>query len=160
MKNSSHASKVAVIIVVTIVVTAAFTFERNLDRGHVMAANHASAIGMVRNISDAEAGYWKQHHTYSCDPLALLDVQPDDPEKPHSFDFMVKDDGRRMGYLFAVRNCTRASNGVTTTYEVIAVPLDPGKSGVLAFCSDQSGTIYYDRSSTAETCLTKKNPLN
>jgi hypothetical protein len=67
--------------------------------------------------------------------------------------------GAQSGYKFAVTVCQTDPNGVTTQYQVTAVPLELGKSGFRAFCTDQTGVTWYDSDGSAERCLASRRPL-
>jgi hypothetical protein len=41
------------------------------------------------------------------------------------------------------------TNPVVNRYEVTAVPLRPQKTGIRAFCTDQSGEIFYELTGSA-----------
>jgi hypothetical protein len=45
-------------------------------------------------------------------------------------------------------------------YRAIAVPLEPGKSGVRAFCTDQTGALWYDPSGSPENCLATRRTID
>jgi hypothetical protein len=67
--------------------------------------------------------------------------------------------GEQSGYKFAVTGCGTALNGMVTQYQVIAVPVEPGKTGIRAFCTDQTGVIWYDSGGSAEHCFTSRRLL-
>jgi hypothetical protein len=67
--------------------------------------------------------------------------------------------GAQSGYKFAITGCGTDSNGVVTRYQVTAVPIEPAKSGFRAFCTDQTGAIWYDSKGSAENCLASRRPL-
>jgi len=48
--------------------------------------------------------------------------------------------GTKWGYHFEIR-CPQGGSQEATRYTITAVPVEPGKTGTHAFCSDQSGEI-------------------
>lgn len=61
--------------------------------------------------------------------------------------------GTTSGYVFAVS----ASGTLAVTYTSLATPQVQGQTGQNAYCSDQSGVLFYNLSGT--TCTNGSNPL-
>jgi hypothetical protein len=68
--------------------------------------------------------------------------------------------GEHVGYRIAFVGCEPEPNGVVTRYRIAAVPLEPGKSGVQAFCIDETGSLWYDASGSAENCLASRRTID
>jgi hypothetical protein len=67
--------------------------------------------------------------------------------------------GKWSGYRFEIRGCTRGNDGRFSHYQVSAIPITPGVTGVRAFCTDDSGNVFYDLNGSAIQCLAAKQPL-
>lgn len=52
-------------------------------------------------------------------------------------------DGQKSGYAYSFSNVT------TSTFEIVAVPIEPGVSGTRGFFIDETGVIRYDESGGA-----------
>ena len=110
-----------------------------------------SAIGRVRVVSAAESQFAKTHLElgYTCDLSQL-------PRSEEMTRLLAK--GRiDNGYAFEIASCQVATpQKPTSTYSVTARPLHTGQP---AFCSDQSGILWFDESGSVENCLAKCNPF-
>jgi hypothetical protein len=63
--------------------------------------------------------------------------------------------GTKSGYSFAIGNC---SGTPAFNYNTVAAPVSPGTTGQRYFCSDSSGVIKYDPSSTSN-CTSSGVPI-
>jgi hypothetical protein len=119
-------------------------------------ANEALAVSKLRTIGELQNNYLKSHPSegFAC-RLPLL--RPAGPLKLFDPDTYLRT-GERSGYRFELE-CHGDPNGVVTHYEVSAVPDKPGSTGVRAFCTDQSGVIWYDMDGSREKCLAARKPL-
>jgi hypothetical protein len=61
------------------------------------------------------------------------------------------------GYHFEVQ-CPQGS-GEAKGYKITAVPVKAGKTGNLAFCTDQSRGIWYSKKGLISDCLAMRNPV-
>lgn len=116
----------------------------NLLRARI-AANEASAISTVRNISTAEVTYGAAHPGagFTCS-LSELRGSMEIPLRGHE----------RNGYVFQISGCSpRESSGPNVKYQLVAYPLNYNQSGVRAFCSDESGVIKSEQSGSPQACL-------
>ena len=64
------------------------------------------------------------------------------------------------GYKFALGNCHADASEVIGHYQATAVPTVPGATGFKAFCTDESGILWYDASGSATACLTSRHSLD
>lgn len=112
----------------------------NLLRAKI-AANESSAVGSVRTVVMAEAGYRIAfpQSGYTCDLGSVSGVLAS---------------GRRNGYRFALQNCA------ADTYQIVAYPERYNTTGVRAFCADEKGNIRYDERGSADACLESGTPLH
>jgi hypothetical protein len=67
--------------------------------------------------------------------------------------------GVQSGYKFSLVSCGSDANRARERYQVTAVPVDQGTTGVRAFCADEAGVIWYDLAGSATNCLTSRHPL-
>jgi hypothetical protein len=120
-------------------------------RGLMMLGYMDSAIGRVRVVSVAERQFAKTHPElgYTCELTQL-------PRSEEITRLLAK---RRIdnGYAFEIVGCQVATpKKPTSTYFVTARPLHTGQP---AFCSDQSGILWFDEGGSIEKCLAKRNPF-
>jgi hypothetical protein len=120
------------------------------------AANEALAVSKLKTIGELQNNYLKSHPSegFAC-RLSLL--RPAGPLKLFDPDEYLRT-GQRSGYRFEIQ-CQMNPNGVVTQYEVSAVPIKPGRTGVRAFCADQRGVIWYDMDGSREKCLAARKAL-
>lgn len=147
----------AVIAIIFVLVIAAImipTFDGPNMRQH---ANEAVAVGRLRTISRLENAFTQKspENAVTCDLRELMPFRQDNERFDDDF-FLA---GKRSGYTFSIMNCRTAPDGVRRTYQLTAVPNQPGKSGTRAFCSDENGVIWFDLDGSAEECLKKRDPL-
>ena len=116
----------------------------NLLRARI-AANESSAASAIRILNTAESRYAASHPGagYSCS-LSDLGELIDPP--------LVR--GSRNGYVFELAGCSgETSGGPNVRYQVVAYPQTTNRSGVRAFCSDESGLIKFDINGSPQACL-------
>ncbi len=148
-----------ILLVVAFVILCAIVAIPNFDDS-AARRNEASAVGTLRQFTDLQRNFGAAFPSkgYACDLRSLHPVGSlqDGYDR---WSFLTEDAHRYAGYFFSLKECTSrgAPNG---HYFVVAVPAEPGKSGDRAFCSDESGVIYYDKTGSADACLARKNPLN
>ena len=123
-----------------------------------IAKNESTAVGSLRKINELENEYAASHPDsgFSCQ---LEQLRPTEDEADVYGNPMKLSTGKWAGYKFEIVGCAPEKNGVSTRYQVTAAPLRPWASGVRAFCTDQSGKLYYDHNGLAAECLTSKQLL-
>lgn len=114
-------------------------------------ANDAATVGTIRTINFTQVTYASRNGRFTCD-LADLTATAD---KEH---LVFSENGERVGHVFSLRGCVPGPRN--PKYQVIAVPKEPGVTGFKAFCSDQSGVIYYDAAGYGEQCLERKKSIH
>jgi hypothetical protein len=122
-------------------------------------ANEAVAVGSLRRVTALQNEYAASHSTkgFACQ-LPLLKAGAHNNEGYDSDALLLT--GERAGYKIAFVGCEPEPNGVVTRYRVAAVPLEPGKSGVKAFCIDETGSLWYDARGSAENCLASRRTID
>jgi hypothetical protein len=132
-----------------------------LDRPHSRQyANEAAAVSKLRAITTLEKTFAGAHvdKGFACE-LPLL--RPAEGEQnPVDYDplrFLTT--GTSVGYKFVLGNCRTDAKGVLIHYEATAVPVERGKTGFHAFCTDDSGLLWYDADGSATNCLASRRAL-
>jgi hypothetical protein len=67
--------------------------------------------------------------------------------------------GEWSGYKFVLAGCTRTEEGIVIRYQITAVPIARGLTGVRVFCANESGTLFYEQNGSATECLSSRLPL-
>jgi hypothetical protein len=103
-----------------------------------VARNEAAAMGNLRLLTALELRYAAAHPSEG---------------------FTCKFDRLKMekapiaeGYRFSIDGCETDSNGVVVRYKATAVPVVQGKTGLSAFCIDQTRKLQYGVNGSAESC--------
>jgi hypothetical protein len=122
-------------------------------------ANEAVSVARLRTINRLQAAYSAAHPSegFACELSRLKAAErpkdsDDDPEE-----FLVS--GTRTGYRFVIVNCRASDTGVVNHYQIAAVPIELGRSGFRAFCTNDSGLLWYDSDGSTEGCLALRHPL-
>jgi type IV pilus assembly protein PilA len=118
----------------------------------------SAATEGLRAINTAQVIYSRafpeRGFTCTLSTLGVSETQGD-PSPEHAM--MIDDSlasGNRNGYIFSITGCDIPP---ASRYRATAVPADPS-SGMLAFCSDESGVIRYSADGHAATCLSEGVP--
>jgi type IV pilus assembly protein PilA len=124
----------------------------NLLRAKI-AANEASAAHSVRMIATAEKSYAAQHPTegFTCNLGDLNSAGLGDSDLLG---------GQKHGYVFTLQNCTADTTGTPVTkFQVTAIPAALNRTGMKAFCADETGALRLDSHGSAEECLDHGSPI-
>jgi hypothetical protein len=119
--------------------------------------NEAAAVATLHHIHELQAQYAIANPTrgFSCF-LDLLEERSGGEMIVQAF----PSSNERSGYGFAVATTVGCYvKSPLRLYQITAVPLAPGKTGVRAFCSDQEGVIWYDDDGSANKCLSAREPI-
>lgn len=122
--------------------------------GSRMAANEASAYGRIRAIHELQAEHAAAFGgEYACQLSALVQSgpAPDEFSNKESLNRLLES-GESHSYRLTMEGCVERQSR-TKQYRLTAVPNEPGKSGVRAFCMDESGAIWFDADGSAERCF-------
>jgi hypothetical protein len=122
-------------------------------------AREAVAVGNLHRLAALQASYSATHPDkgFACQ-LSLLKSNKSASGGYDPDGFLLLE--TYVGYRINLIDCEPGPNGLVTRYRAIAVPLEPGKSGFRAFCSDQTGALWYDASGSPENCLSARRTID
>jgi hypothetical protein len=121
-------------------------------------ANEAVAVGKLRTILTLQDQYMAAHagDEFACElPLLRPTGQGNFPD--YSLEFLTT--ASQSGYKFSLAGCRSDDNRARVHYQVTAVPVERGTSGVRAFCADEAEVIWYDADGSSTNCLASRHPL-
>ena len=123
-------------------------------------ANEAAAVGKLRALTTFERKYAAAHVNkgFACDLPQLR--QPESDQNPSDYDplrFLATE--ITAGYKVVLSNCRTDVKGVVVHYEAAVIPVQRGRTGVRAFCTDDSGLLWYDAAGSATNCLVSHRPI-
>ena len=115
--------------------------------------NHRRAVQSMRSLSIAERSYAERHPEtgFACNLRDLGEPRSLSTPQTGSID-QVLASGTKFFYHFEIA-CDQGPSQKTTDYTITAVPTDPGRTGLYALCTDQSGDIWYSANGSASDCL-------
>ena len=132
-------------------------FAPSLDGPHSrQLANEATAVTKLRKIRTLQDEYAASHAEkgFACElPLLKATDQPKDSDYD-PLRFLVTE---QSGYKFALANCYAEANRMVIHYQATAIPAVFGSTGFRAFCTDDSGLIWYDSEGSAAKCLASRH---
>jgi len=67
--------------------------------------------------------------------------------------------GAWSGYNFVLLGCTPAANGIVNRYRITAIPSVRSTTGMRAFCTDESGNLFYEENGSGTKCLSSRLPV-
>lgn len=111
------------------------------------ATSESSVVSSVRSLNTAEIAYSQAHKStgYTCSLSELKQAWG------LSSDLAS---GRKNGYIFRIQDCASTkANGPIVKYRLVAYPAVTGKTGVPAYCSDESDVIRIAKSGSASERL-------
>jgi hypothetical protein len=135
--------------VILVLIVAAIWIPHNMVSR--LAHDEASAAGGLRGLTSLETSYATAHPSkgFTCD-FALLKTEVPSNRDPTHDGFLFSDPFE--GYKFSLTGCEADPEGVVLRYKATAVPVLPGKTGVRAFCTDQTGELRFGVNESPETC--------
>jgi len=136
-----------------------FVVVTTLDGPHSrLNANEASAVSKLRTIITLQHEYKAAHaHTgFACE-LSSLKTLGQQTFPDYSLQFLTA--GVQSGYRFSLVSCGSDTNQATVRYQLVAAPIERGTTGIMAFCADQTGVIWWDRDGSAASCLEARHTL-
>jgi hypothetical protein len=123
------------------------------------AAREATAVGNLHRLATLQASYSASHPDkgFACQ-LSLLKSTKSASGGYDPDEFLLSE--TYADYRITLTGCEPGPNGVVHSYRAIAVPREPGKSGVRAFCTDQTGALWYDAGGSPENCLAARRTID
>ena len=127
----------------------------NLDdhRSRRLIVNEVSALSTLRTIAQLQDEY-NAAHAYTGFACELSKLKPLTQQES---EFLTT--GLHSGYRFSLVSCSADANRARVSYQITAVPVQQGKTGVRVFCADESGSIWYDLNGSATDCLASRRIL-
>jgi hypothetical protein len=124
-----------------------------------VAKNESTAVASLRKIYELENAYSAGHpeNGFACQLKQLQPAAGMPSLYGNPMNFLTKE---WVGYKFDIVSCIPDKNGVFAQYQITAAPLRAGISGVRAFCTDQSGNVFYDSNGSASECLSARRLLD
>ena len=116
-----------------------------------VALDESNALRSLHALTKLELQYAAAHPSegFSCDFARLKTEASSNREQAHE-EFLFSDSFE--GYKFSLAGCEFDPTGVAIRYKATAIPLLPGKSGIRAFCTDETGEVRYGVNSSPESC--------
>jgi prepilin-type N-terminal cleavage/methylation domain-containing protein len=150
-------SLIELLIVVAIILIISAIAVPNLMRAR-MSANESSAVGSIRTINTGEVSFASGYPSIGFTDLASLGgANPCIPAPANAcFVDNVLAGGTKEGYTFSATPGSQV-NGVNMSYITLGAPSALNQTGTRAFCSDQTGVIFY--TSGAATCTNADSVL-
>jgi hypothetical protein len=123
-------------------------------------ANEAAAVSKLRAVTALEKKFAAAYvdKGFACE-LPLLRPAESDQNSVDYDPLRFLTTGTSAGYKFVLGNCRTDAKGVVVHYEATAVPVERGKTGFHAFCTDDSGLLWYDAGGSATNCLASRRAL-
>ena len=155
-------SLIELLIVVAIILIIAAIAIPNLLRSRI-AANEAAAVGALRTLNSAEVTYQTTYpdigFTCSFDYLGPGNGSPSSTSAGLIDATLTTHNKSGYGFWRVSAGSCPVVNGIQSTYQLGAQPLTPGQTGQRYFCTDQSGSILYDASTSIINCMTSGNSI-
>ena len=126
------------------------------DRHSRQRANEAAAVATLRTVTTLQRKYAAAHPEkgFACELPRLRPPEQAQDADYNPLGFLIT--RTHSGYKFALVNCHSEANGEIAHYQATAVPAVRGATGFKAFCTDDSGLLWYDAAGSATDCLTSR----
>ena len=139
-----------VLIVISVVLLLTLIAIPNFS-GMRIQANENSAVQSLRAIYQAEVQFQTRYPAsgFACSLPALGGASTASSSSATQTWMLPSDlaSGHKSGYTYAIINCTKVTlnnQDQYTSYDAVAIPQTPGKTGHRGFCIDQQGEIKAD----------------
>jgi len=157
-RRSNHGfSLLELLIVVAIILVIAAIAIPNFLRSR-MAANEASAVQNLRNITTAQVVYSTTYGIGFSAQLSFLGPTPGNPLATSPTNAGLIDDvlaaGAKSGYSFTYNATDADGDGNNEAFAITAVPSNPGSTGQRRFFTDQSGVVRANIAGPADVSST------
>jgi hypothetical protein len=120
--------------------------------------NESAAVGSLAKINALQSEYAAAHPNkgFACQLKLLRPAERSTTVYDPTTALLSEE---RSGYKFVLVGCTPAANGIVNDYQIAAVPTARGLTGVRAFCTDESGKLFYEENGSAVDCLSSRLPV-
>ena len=124
-----------------------------------MAANESAAVGALRTFNALENQYAAAHadRGFACEFRLLQKTEQRGGVAARNLTEALS--GKSCGYNFAFIGCAADGDGIVAHYQVAAVPVKPGVTGLRAFCTDQTSVLFYDDEASTSQCLASRQTV-
>lgn len=148
IKRRSSVLAIAGFVIFVLIVAAIWIPHNMVSR---VAHDEVNAATGLRALTSLERRYAAAHPSkgFSCDFAELKTGIPS--SGAHAGEGFLFSDPFE-GYKFSLIGCEADPEGVVVRYKATAVPVLPGKTGVRAFCTDQTGELRFGVNESPETC--------
>ena len=112
-----------------------------------VSVSEGSAVSSMRTLNMAEIAYGRAHRDtgFTCSLSELAGVWG------ISRDLAT---GKKNGYIFELKNCSAVKpGGPIARYQMVAYPVEPGRAGASAYCTDESAVIRVVRKGSRQDCF-------
>lgn len=129
------------------------------DRHSRQRANEVAAVSALRIVNELQSKYAAAHPEkgFACELPRLRPPEQAQNADYNPLDFLIT--RTHYGYKIALANCHADARGVIARYQATAVPAVPRATGFKAFCTDESGLLWYDAAGSGTDCLTPRRSL-
>ena len=129
------------------------------DKYFSVAGNESRAVTILREINVLESRHAATDldEGFTCEPKRLKETSGGGNSNDLLPDWLA---GEASGYRFTLTDCLREANGIVTHYRATAVPVRWHSTGVRAFCTDESGKLFYDSEGSPSQCFTLRKQLD
>jgi hypothetical protein len=130
------------------------------DRLNSRTADEAMAVNKLRALVTLQNRFAAAHPEkgFTCE-LPLLRPLENQREDTLYDALHFLTTARNAGYKFVLDNCNIDARGVVVHYQATAVPIERGATGIRAFCTDDSGWLWYDEEGSATNCLASRRAI-
>jgi hypothetical protein len=120
--------------------------------------NESAAVGSLTKINALQGKYAAAHPNegFTCQ---LQQLRPAEGRTTAYDPTTALLSGEWSGYKFVLLACTPEASGIVIHYQITAVPSARGLTGMRAFCTDESGKLFYEENGSATGCLSSRLPL-
>jgi hypothetical protein len=130
-----------------------------LDRPHSRrSVNEWGAARNIRAVITLQRKYALAHPDkgFACE---LLLLKSSGRWESGDYEPLLLVTGTQAGYKFFLSGCSADAKGSVVHYQVTAVPIEHGKTGVAAFCADESGVLRFELDGFAIDCFASHRVL-
>jgi hypothetical protein len=125
---------------------------------HPVYEHEDRAVATLKNLNKLESKYSAENPDigFTCQLALLSSIAPAEDPLYRNKVFAT---GSLHNYTFALSGCQPGTDGKVTHYELAATPEKPGATGIRAYCTDQTGVLWYDVEGSAQACLSARQPV-